>query len=158
MPTRYLKLFISIYFFQASVIAYGQSDKEVRTRELITSGNFIFKAQTALPSGGQAIQLTSTYDLSISKDTIVAYLPYYGRAYSAPVGSAEGGIKFTSSKFDYKIKERKKGGWEIIINPKDEREVQQIYLTISSSGYANLQVINTNRQPISFNGYIMQPE
>jgi hypothetical protein len=60
------------------------------------------------------------------KDTINAYLPFYGKAYSIPYGSNEGGIKFTSTDFNYTLTPKKKGSWDITIIPKDYRDVQQI--------------------------------
>jgi hypothetical protein len=139
--------------------AYGQEgvkkkEKEVVTEEMIASKNFVFKAQSALPLGGRSIQLTSDYDLRVSKDTLVSYLPYFGRAFVAPVNPSEGGIRFTSTSFDYRVKERRKGGWEITLLPKDVREVRQLFLNVSKGGYASLQVSSNNRQPITFNGYI----
>lgn len=61
---------------------------------------------------------------------------------------------FTSNEFEYKKENHKKNGWAITITPKDVSGIQKIYLQISSRGNASLQVTSSNRQPISFNGYI----
>jgi hypothetical protein len=81
-------------------------------------------------------------------------VPYFGRAYTAPMDPTKGGIQFTSTKFEYKETKRKKGGWEILIKPKDTQDVSQMVLTVSETGFASLQVISNNRQPISFSGYV----
>jgi hypothetical protein len=128
--------------------------KEVKMRDLIESQNYVFKAQTVLPMRGRTRQLTTDYDLAVSPDTLQAYLPYFGRAYSAPMDPSKGGIRFTSVKFDYTQTARKKGGWSILIKPKDVEEIQQLVLSVSNSGYGTLQVISTQRDPISFTGYI----
>lgn len=122
----------------------------------IESRNYDFVAQMAMPMSGNTRQLTSEYDVLISKDTINSYLPYFGRAYSASLNPDDAGIKFISKEFIYKSTNRNKGGWDIEIKPKDAKEVQQLSLSISEDGYATLQVIQTNRQPISFNGYIRE--
>jgi hypothetical protein len=75
-------------------------------------------------------------------------------AYSAPIDPSQGGIKFTSTKFEYIKQPGKKDGWDITIIPKDASDVQKLYLHVTSKGYATLQVTSTNRQPISFNGII----
>jgi hypothetical protein len=72
------------------------------------------------------------------------------------IGSSEGGIHFTSTNFEYKVTERKKGGWDIVIKPKDVQAVQEFNFSIFDSGSASLQVNSTNRQPISFNGYVSE--
>ncbi len=41
-------------------------------------------------------------------DSIVTYLPYFGRAYSVPVNLSQGGIQFTSTDFDYTIESKRK--------------------------------------------------
>jgi hypothetical protein len=121
---------------------------------LISSKDFVFKATNAMPAQGRTVQLNSDYSLTIKQDTVIAFLPYYGRAYTAPIGRTTGGIDFTSKKFSYNARQTKKGGWEIDIKPKDTEDVQQLYLTLSSKGYGNLHVTSQNRQTISFNGYV----
>jgi hypothetical protein len=86
----------------------------------------------------------------------VAYLPFYGRAYSAPINSSDNGIKFTSTDFAYSVKRGKKNSWEITIKPGDTPSVQQVYLSISSTGYASLRITNTNRDAMSYYGYIVE--
>ena len=100
--------------------------KEVEIKNLLDSQQYIFYAQSVIPSSGRQRFLTSEYTVTISKDTIVSYLPYFGRAYSATIGSTDGGIKFTSVDFDYKISERKKGGWDISIHPKGGQDTQKL--------------------------------
>src|SRR4029079_1054284 len=121
----------------------------------VQSKHFVFKAQTVLPTTGGSRQLTTEYEVKLSGDSVVAYLPYFGRAYSVAYGE-RGGIDFTSTKFEYKIKQGKKGGWDITIKPADAKDIQQLNFTISENGYANLQVKSNNRQPISFYGYIVK--
>jgi hypothetical protein len=128
--------------------------KESTISNIVEVRQFVFHAQTALPTTGASRQLTSEYDLTVTKNSVVSYLPFFGRAYSLPYGSTEGGFNFTSTKFDYSSTNRKKGGWEISIKPKDIADFREFSLTLSENGYGTLQVITNNRQPISFTGYI----
>ncbi len=151
----------------------GQTDKET-TLKIINEQNFIFHATSAMPmanqevnnilsrmpggSGAGMIQLSgSQYELVVTKDSIEAYLPYYGRAYSATL-NPDSGTKFKSKKFKYKADKRKKGSWIITMNFKDAKDTQSMILNVSENGYANLIVNNNNRQPISFNGYLSEPK
>ena len=128
--------------------------KEVAIKNIVDSQRYVFYAQYANPQGGRQRNLTTEYTFRVSKDTIISDLPYFGRAYSATYGSAEGGISFTSTDFDYKIAPRKKGGWDIAIKPKDIQGGQEMTMTIFTNGTASLQATSNIRQPISFNGYI----
>ncbi len=158
---NYLKAIVALLFiFSGLNIAYAQDSKQEKKvqktaeiKQMVNSKNFVFKAQFALPMGGSSFQLTSEYDVRVSKDTVICYLPYFGRAYSAPMNPSEGGIRFTSKDFIYTATNKRKGGWDIVIKPKDVRDIQQLTFYLSESGYGSLQVTDNNRQPISFNGY-----
>lgn len=157
MKTLSISLLTLCFFYLApaqSTKQDKQAAKETEIKNLVDSQSYVFKAQSALPMTGRTRQLTSDYDLKVTKSSIVCYLPYFGRAYSAPIDPSKGGIQFTSKDFDYTVTGRKKGGWDVQIKPKDYRDVQQLSLSISQEGYASLQVTSTNRQMISFNGYI----
>jgi hypothetical protein len=134
----------------------SKTSKELSIKNMVDAKNYVFVAQTVLPVSGRTRQLTSYYDLTVSKDTTISALPYFGRAYTTPVDPSEGGINFTSTNFDYTATDRKKGGWDISIKPKDANDVQQLFLTVSEKGYATLQVQSNSRQAISFNGYITE--
>lgn len=149
-------IFLSILLFSSGLYAQKKdNDKKAVIRQLVENRNYVFKVQTVQPmQPSPNRQITSDYDLKISPDTVISYLPYFGRAYVAPIDPSQGGIKFTSTKFEYTSKERKKGGWDILIKPQDTQEARQLVLTVSDNGYATLQVLSNNRQPISYGGYI----
>ena len=137
-----------------------QAAKIAEVKGMISAGRYTFEANSALPLRGGTRQLTSAYDLQVTKDTIKSFLPYFGVAYVAPTDPTEGGIKFTSTNFEYKVTQNKNGSWDILIKPKDKivtdmRSVEQMRLNISIYGYASLQVTSTNRDAISFNGEIV---
>jgi hypothetical protein len=149
-----LLLLITGAMLPVAMQAQEKEDKKARISNMVESQNYVFKAQTALPSSGRSRQLTSDFDLRISKDTIASYLPYFGRAFTAPVNPTEGPLNFTSTDFDYKVTNKKKGGWDIVIMPKDRQDPRQMALSIFENGSASLNVTSNNRQPIAFNGFI----
>jgi Domain of unknown function (DUF4251) len=149
-----LFLLLALPFFSG---AQSKADKAAALKSLVESGNYVFKAQSAMPMSGRVRQLTDDYTLKITKEKVACDLPYFGRAYTAPMDPSQGGIRFSSAVFDYTITPGKKDGWQVLIKPTDYRDVQQLALSITSSGYATLQVISTSRQQISFNGIIAAP-
>lgn len=148
-------ILFSVSIFGGSTIINAQDKKEGEIKRIVESQNYVFVARMANPQMGSSWQLTTEYDVTVTMDTVVSFLPYFGRAYSAPNNPSEGGIKFTSTKFDYKPSGDSKR-WKIKIKPKDAPEVQELYLDIFDNGNATLQVISTYRQSISFNGYIKE--
>jgi len=147
-----LTCFFILAIFSNTNAQDSRSTAAIKT--MIESKHFLFIAQMASPMSGRTRQLTSDYDLKIKPDTIDSDLPYFGRAYTAPIDPADAGIDFTSVKFDYNIIPGKKGGWEITIKPKDVTDINGMYLSVSENGYALLRVNSNNRQAISFTGYI----
>ena len=139
--------------------AQKTAEKKQAIKNMIDNQNFVFMAQMALPLGWRTIQLNYNYNVTVSKDSIDCYLPYYGRAYVAPINPTDPtqtGIQFKTKKFDYNNSSNKKSGWEITLVPHDVKETRQMILSVSDLGYANLNIISNNRQPISFNGYITE--
>ena len=133
--------------------ANGQETNGNTLKTILTGKTFVFKAQSAWPLQGTVVNLSNGYDMKVMQDSINTFLPYFGRAYAAGY-TTEGGINFASKKFDYKLREKQKGGWEITIKPADAKDVTELTYSISANGYATLQVISVNRQTISFYGVI----
>lgn len=142
----------TVFLFHMGNVA-AQESNGATLKSILTNKTFVFKAQSAWPLQGTVVQLNSGYDMKLLQDSINSYLPYFGRAFTAGYGS-EGGITFTSKKFDYKLREKQKGGWEITIKLNDVKEVLELNYSVSTNGYATLQVISNNRQAISFYGVI----
>ena len=121
---------------------------------MVNGKRFTFVATYVNPLRGRTRQLTSEYDVTIKRDSLVSFLPYFGRAYQAPMDPSQGGIQFTSTNFSYDAGTNKNGSWNVIIKPKDYQPVQQFTFTIFGNGSATLQVMSTSKDPISFNGRI----
>ncbi len=167
---KYLLSVIVVSF--AALNTYAQIDKAI-TSKMIATKQFTFMATSATPMNSQDISKImgkmqggaqsslinlsgDGYELKVTADSIVAYLPYYGRSYSAPISPSDGGIKFTSKKFDYKSSKGKKGNWDIDLNIKDATESYRLNLTISENGYGSLSVNSNNKQSISYQGYLTE--
>lgn len=151
----FLGVFIVLTAVRCSneVYAQNKTEDEAAISRIVSEQNYIFKAQSVMPTTGRTRQLSDNYDVSISKDSVASWLPYFGRAYSAPMDPTKGGIQFTSTDFEYSSAQRN-DGWDITIKPKDTRDVQQLFFTIFKNGTATLRVSSISRQPISFGGHI----
>ncbi|MFN2438371.1 MAG: DUF4251 domain-containing protein, partial [Chitinophagaceae bacterium] len=140
-------------FALAKMNAHAQNNvsekqtKETIIKNLIESKNYVFRARTVQPISGSIRHLTTEYDMRVMGDSIVTYLPYFGRAYSAPVSLTQGGIQFTSTDFNYNIESKRKE-WEIVIKPKEAIDVRELILRVYKNGSASLMVSSNNRQAI----------
>jgi Domain of unknown function (DUF4251) len=148
------RIITSFLFCALTTTAMAQDKDASGIQQAIETKNFVFKASSATPQRGSMRQLTSEYDLVVRPDTVISYLPYFGRAFTAPINPSDGGIKFTSADFSYSVSKKKKNSWEIKVTPKGISDVTDLYLTVFDNGHASLRVNSINRTPISFDGLV----
>lgn len=124
---------------------------------LLDNKTFTFRPTTMTPVSGRFRPITDAgYLLQVKGNTLIAYLPYFGRAYQAPVNSADAGINFTSENFNYVVTEGKKESYNVSISTKDRTFNSTFNLTVYKDGTAYLQANSTDKQQISYNGTIVK--
>jgi hypothetical protein len=143
-----------IFLFSFTHITFAQETDAEKLQQAIESKTFEFVVHQASGMRGRTIQLTSGYTLDMNPEKVKADLPFFGRAYSATPGSTDGGIKFEFTDYAYKIKPRKKGGWDITIEPSEPNDVRFVYLTIQKTGNASLRITSNNKEGMSYSGVV----
>ncbi len=146
-----ISLFYSSCFSTKSVQERQALAEKIHS--LVENKNFNFQASYAHPMGFPSIYLSPYYNVRITPDSLQVYLPYYGRAYTAPMDPSESGIKFVSTDFEYVVSvDKHPNGQQVTIKPRDVRPETTLLFQIWSNGSASLQINDTNRQAISFQG------
>jgi len=160
-----IKFAYVLIFLLVSKVTFSQNTKEelkaakeAEVKSMVESKRFIFHAQSAMPTKFPTQQLSTGYTFKVIPEQVVSDLPYFGRSYQAPMNASEGGIKFTSTEYDYVAESGKKGGWSITIIPKDVTNAPKIYISVSAKGTASLRVVGGDKQPISYNGFVEAPK
>ncbi|MDR2036634.1 MAG: DUF4251 domain-containing protein [Bacteroidales bacterium] len=154
------KLYVLVMLLSFAVISsttYGQEKKSKKQRkvekqqvqqdkikQIVEAQNYVFVPDKISPY----------YDVRVTKEEVKAHLPYTGRVYSPPTDPSEGGIKFSTQDFEYKIENTQKGGWDIFIKTNDLQKTYDLTLKITSSGSASLFVKDPTRTSINFHGRI----
>ena len=156
-------LFMAMLAFQG-VLAQETRREQRKNREkeraeeiarLIAERDLRFIAQFAYPMGGSSIFLTSEYSLDIEENKVTSFLPFFGRAYFVDYGSREGGIKFSEEATSIEWKKEKRD-YVAIMEVKTQKDSYRLRLTITSSGFATLDVNSNNRQSIRFSGIVVK--
>lgn len=138
----------------------GKKEKKARERlemaQLIQSGQFKFMVRSANSVLGNFNQLSYGYNVVFDSLRVVAYLPYYGRAFNVQYGD-EGGVKFDlkADSIDQQWNEKKKL-FKISTELDDSRDSYNIYLTAGLDGFAELHINFRNRTWISYSGMIQK--
>jgi hypothetical protein len=144
---------ISIVLYLISYAGFAQ-DTQRGLEEAITQKSYTFIAESMMPLRATFRDLDVGYGFKINGDTLTSNLPYMGRAYMADIGSTDGPLDFTSYKFDYSVKPRKKGGWSIQIKIRDTKGEQRFNLSVRENGMAMLSVSSVDRESTSYNGRV----
>ena len=134
--------------------------KKQTVEKLVTSGKYKINVNRALPARGRSVTLTSPYSVEIRNDSVISYLPYYGRAYSIPYGGGGGGegLNFKAPLTDYKLEWDKKETAKIKFSARSEEDRFDFSIDVFSNGSSSIFVNMQNRQSISFQGELDMPE
>ncbi len=122
-------------------------------KKMVNDKNFDFVAERMIPAKGMPSTITDFYNLKVSNDSLYVQLPYRGQAYLPPIDPSQSPLDFTSTSFDYTFTESA-DKMNVTIKPKDKQNVQQFMLEIFSNGSATPSINSSDRQGISYNGYI----
>jgi hypothetical protein len=85
-------------------------------------------------------------------------LPYFGRMFNPSYDTSKNSYRFTSKDFTLSKILNKKGNLVYTISPKDVDHVRVIYIEVYKNGSAYVSIDSNDRQPISYNGYLMKNE
>ena len=127
--------------------------KAIKINQLINQKQFIFKANSLTSNSGYNKTLSSNYDLILKKDSVMAYLPFWGKAYTS-LFNDEGGIKFNEKMKEFQYDDLEKKGHNINFSVKTKDDTFHFNLNISTQGYANVIVTSNNKSRISYYGQI----
>ena len=109
------------------------------------------------PRNGKAKTVSSDYGLEVKGDTLVSYLPYFGRAYNVPYGGGKG-LNFTETFTDYHSKKLSNGATQVLIKVKNEEDVYDFILEIFDNGSTSIDMNSRERESINYSGNIELPD
>lgn len=141
-------------------------------KEVLAQKEFTFMATRAIPSSGavtnvlngtgpsasRILDLDHGYTLEVGKEEVTATLPYFGRAYNASMDPEKQSHRFTSKNFSYIESQGRKNSTLITIRPNDVSHIQRLVLEVYSNGKGYLTIEATDRQLISYDGYLLKSD
>lgn len=128
--------------------------KEKAVKEQIESGHFRIQVDRAIPAAGRAVNLTTLYSLELRGDSVMAYLPYFGRAYSLPYGGGEG-MSFEAPASEYELTYDKKEAARIRFKARTDEDLYTFNLRVFPGGSATINVIPVHKQAIQYQGELI---
>lgn len=124
-----------------------------RVADSIQNRTFTVELNYVTPRRTGGHHLTSPYSVRVEGDSIYSYLPYFGVAYRADWNSQYGSpLDFKRPIKAINHEKTRKGYYRVWVKTVNNLEQLTYYFEIFDNGKASLDVMPTDREPISFTG------
>ena len=113
--------------------------------------NYQIAINRMYPSRGASKTVSYGYSVVVRNDSLISYLPYFGRAYNVPYGGGNA-LDFSAPIRNYQESQPKSGLRHIEIDVKNNEDTYLYTLDIFDNGSTDINVRSRQREPISFSG------
>ena len=127
--------------------------KAAEVAEAVETRHFTVSVRTAYPTGGAAVPVAGDYSLELRGDSVVSYLPYFGRGYTLPYGRGKG-LNFTAEATGYAVGRGGKDMSRIEFDVKNDEDFYKFTVELFDNGQASIYVIPQQRTRIAYSGEI----
>ncbi|MBR3027409.1 MAG: DUF4251 domain-containing protein [Bacteroidales bacterium] len=98
-------------------------------------------------------QVSYGYSVEVRNDTLISYLPYFGRAYNVPYGGGKG-LNFTAPIGSYQEFMKRNGQRHIEIGVTNEEDTYFYTIEVFDNGNSSVEVRARQRERISYSGNV----
>ena len=167
MKTKFPVLFLLLSLIINTGFSQGKTRKELKeerkienqnqTEALVNSKDFVFIANTALPSGFRSVNITGdSYYVKFQPDLIESVMPFFGKGYSGVAIGDDTGLRFSGKPEEFTVLKNKKN-YQIKVAVKGTRDIYRLFLSLGFEGSGSLTITSNNRNTISYQGEILAP-
>jgi len=103
------------------------------------------------PMRGGSRHVSYGYSVEVRNDTLISYLPYFGRAYNVPYGGGKG-LNFTAPIESYQEFMKRNGLRHIEIGVTNEEDTYFYTIEVFDNGNSSVEVRARQRERISYSG------
>lgn len=128
-----------------------QAREAAMVKEALQNRRYTIDIHMMHPLRGRAVNVTSNYSVGVKGDTLVSYLPYFGRAYQVPYGGGKG-LNFTAPITGYQSETDRKGTTRIMLTSENEEDSYLYVLEVFSNGESSVEVQSRQRDRIYYTG------
>jgi len=122
-----------------------------QVKEALDNQHYTIRVHMMYPRRGSARNVSNDFSLEVKGDTLVSYLPYFGRAYNIPYGGGKG-LNFTAPILSYERVRIKKNLTRVILMTENEEDQYLYELEIFDNGSSSIWVRSRQREDIHYSG------
>ena len=153
---RYLIVLFTIALAACSSLTSAEkAERDAKTAQAVEKAlvKRHYKVEISMmnPRRGRAVNVSPDFSLEVKGDTLVSYLPYFGRAYSVPYGGGKG-LNFTAPISEYNSAKGRNGATLVKMKAVNEEDVYSFRLEIFTDGSTTIDLTAYEREPISYSG------
>jgi hypothetical protein len=112
---------------------------------------FTIRVDRMYPQRGSAKSLSYGYSVEVRNDSLLSYLPYFGRAYTIPYGGGKG-LSFSAPISSYQEYQKKNNIRHIEIGVTNEEDTYLYTIDVFDNGKSSIDVQSRQRENIYFSG------
>lgn len=105
------------------------------------------------PMRGSSRHVSYGYSVEVRNDTLISYLPYFGRAYNVPYGGGKG-LNFSAPIGSYQEFMKGNGQRHIEIGVTNDEDTYFYTIEVFDNGSSSVEVRARQRERISYSGTI----
>ena len=127
------------------------AEQKKKVTAALTERKYKIAVDRMYPSRGSSKSVSYGYGVEVRNDSLISYLPYFGRAYSVPYGGGKG-LNFSERIDSYQESLEKNGKRHIEIGLKNEEDTYLYRIEVFDNGSSSIDVQARQREPISYSG------
>jgi len=105
------------------------------------------------PMRGSSRSASYGYSVEVRNDSLISYLPYFGRAYNVPYGGGKG-LNFSAPIGNYQEYMMRNGRRHIEIGVTNEEDTYLYTIEVFDNGNSSVEVRARQRERISYSGNV----
>jgi len=156
----YLSVLISLVVISWSSCATSE-EKAAQMAELsanvtnaLNNRDYKIAIDRMYPMRGSSRHVSFGYSVEVRNDTLISYLPYFGRAYNVPYGGGKG-LNFTAPIESYQEFMKRNGQRHIEIGVTNEEDTYFYTIEVFDNGNSSVEVRARQRERISYSGNVV---
>lgn len=131
--------------------AVRAAEQAAKIKNSLAERNYKILIDRMYPMKGGSKSVSYGYSIEVRNDSLISYLPYFGRAYNVPYGGGKG-LNFSERIGNYQESQTKNGWHHIEIGLTNSEDTYLYIIDLFDNGNSSINVRSRQREPISFSG------
>lgn len=156
-------IYLSVLFASALILWSSCATSEEKAAQMaelsanvtnaLNSRDYKIAIDRMYPMRGSSRHVSFGYSVEVRNDTLISYLPYFGRSYNVPYGGGKG-LNFSALIGSYQEFMKKNGQRHIEIGVTNDEDTYFYTIEVFNNGSSSIEVRARQRERISYTGNV----